>query len=166
MLPGVPLWLTSYEVYSQEAIRKVWNDKAYLAGTSGLSLRNFGFWISDRTIVYAIDKHSTPLEDDSGYKDAEGHRVVPPILGGGSKRQIFARSKDQHQAHHNLLRGHLANLFTPSTPSYFNPYYDAYKPGQDFPSGFPYDYRDGTFTALSHGLSTLAMPTMTYLLDL
>lgn len=154
MLPGVPSWLSSYEIYSQEAIKKVWREKAYLAGRSGLSLRNFGFWISDRTVVYAIDKRSTPLEDNSGYRDTEGHRVVPPLLGGGSKAQIFARSKEQHKAHHHLLRGHLANLFTPSTPSYFNSYYDAYKPGQDFPTGYPYDYRDGTFTAISHGLST------------
>ena len=155
VLRGIPAWLKSYEVYSQDAITAAWGDKSYLAGRRGLSLRNFGFWVSDRTIVFAVDKHTTPFIDPLGEFDGEsGNRVIPPIVGGGDKKTIFERSRQQHKAHNRFLRTHLANLLTPATPSYFNPYYDAYKPGKDFPSGFPYDHRDGTFTAISHGLST------------
>jgi hypothetical protein len=153
VLPGVPTWLQSFEIYSQSSIQQAWGDRAYVAGKRGLSLRNFGFWVSDRTVVYCLDKHSKPLDDTSGMKDENGHRVVTSIVGGGDKEQVFLQSKRQHQSHHSLLRAHLANLFTPATPSYFNPYYDAYRPGKDFPAGFPYDHRDGTFTAVSHGLS-------------
>ena len=48
----LPPWMErgGYEVYAHSTINKLWGKEfAYLAGDSGLSLRNFGFWVSDRT---------------------------------------------------------------------------------------------------------------------
>ena len=141
-----PDWMRSYEVYTHADIEKQWGKLAYLAGDSGLSLRNFAFWVSDRTVIYAIDRASTP--------QPEPQRPPFEPLTSHSKEDNILNSQQDHSVNqHSLLRKHLANLFTPASPDYFNPYYDAYAPGADFPKGYPYALRNGVHTAVSHGLS-------------
>ena len=128
---AIPSWLQSYEIYQQGDITKVWGDKAYLAGRNGLSLRNFGYWVSDRTIVYSIDKNTAPVINDASlirHTPSGPDHTPAPIVGGGNAEDIFTRSKKQHLEHHVLVRMHLANLFTPADPLEISskPYYDHY----------------------------------------
>lgn len=44
------------------------------------------------------------------------------------------------------------NLKTPSTPTYFNTLYDPFAEGSDFVRGYPFSRREGSLTAISHGL--------------
>ena len=141
-----PDWMLSYEVYTHADIATQWGEHAYLAGDGGLSMRNFGFWVSDRTVVYALDARSEPI--------AEPARDSFTVPSGHSKEDNIANSRADHISNqHGLLRKHLANLFTPSSPSYFNTYYDAFAAGADFPKGYPYPLRNGVHTGISHGLS-------------
>jgi len=141
-----PNWMLSYEVYTHADIVKQWGQYAYLAGESGLSLRNFGFWVSDRTVVYALDARSTPIAEPD-------HDKFTARSSHSKEDNIFNSRADHINNQHRLLRKHLANLFTPSSPSYFNTYYDAFAAGADFPKGYPYPLRDGVHTGISHGLS-------------
>jgi reversibly glycosylated polypeptide/UDP-arabinopyranose mutase len=47
---------------------------------------------------------------------------------------------------------HVVNLTSPSTPYFFNTLYDPYRSGSDFVRGYPFSLREGTATAVSHGL--------------
>ncbi|EIE22359.1 UDP-forming alpha-1,4-glucan-protein synthase [Coccomyxa subellipsoidea C-169] len=52
----------------------------------------------------------------------------------------------------NALEQHVRNLLTPSTPLFFNTLYDPFAEGADFVRGYPFSWRQGTPTAVSHGL--------------
>ena len=51
----------------------------------------------------------------------------------------------------NALEQHIRNLLTPSTPRFFNTLYDPFADGADFVRGYPFSWREGTPTAVSHG---------------
>ena len=51
----------------------------------------------------------------------------------------------------NALEQHIRNLLTPSTPFFFNTLYDPFAEGADFVRGYPFSWRQGAPTALSHG---------------
>ncbi|KAL3695893.1 hypothetical protein R1sor_009969 [Riccia sorocarpa] len=53
----------------------------------------------------------------------------------------------------DALEQHFKNLLTPSTPTFFNTLYDPYREGVDFVRGYPFSWREGAPTAVSHGLS-------------
>ncbi|EPS68143.1 hypothetical protein M569_06629, partial [Genlisea aurea] len=61
-------------------------------------------------------------------------------------------SKDPNGNDIDALAQHLKNLTTPSTPFFFNTLYDPYREGCDFVRGYPFSLREGTPTAISHGL--------------
>ncbi|XP_066381757.1 probable UDP-arabinopyranose mutase 1 [Miscanthus floridulus] len=52
----------------------------------------------------------------------------------------------------NALEQHIKNIMSPSTPFFFNTLYDPYREGADFVRGYPFSLREGTHTAVSHGL--------------
>ena len=52
----------------------------------------------------------------------------------------------------NALAQHIQNMLTPSTPLFFNTFYDPYREGADFVHGYPFSLREGVSTAISHGL--------------
>ena len=52
----------------------------------------------------------------------------------------------------NALEQHIKNLLSPSTPDFFNTLYDPYAEGSDFVRGYPFSWREGKPTAVSHGL--------------
>ncbi len=58
-----------------------------------------------------------------------------------------------------ILSEHGYNLDTPATPVFFNTLYDPFRPGTDFVRGYPFSWRDGVKTAVSHGL-TLGQPDL------
>ena len=51
----------------------------------------------------------------------------------------------------NALQQHIRNLLTPSTPRFFNTLYDPFADGCDFVRGYPFSWREGKPTAVSHG---------------
>lgn len=51
----------------------------------------------------------------------------------------------------NALEQHIRNLLTPSTPRFFNTLYDPFADGADFVRGYPFSWRQGAPTAVSHG---------------
>ena len=51
----------------------------------------------------------------------------------------------------NALEQHIRNLLTPSTPRFFNTLYDPFADGADFVRGYPFSWREGAPTAVSHG---------------
>lgn len=51
----------------------------------------------------------------------------------------------------NALEQHIRNLLTPSTPRFFNTLYDPFAEGTDFVRGYPFSWRHGAPTAVSHG---------------
>ena len=51
----------------------------------------------------------------------------------------------------NALEQHIRNLLTPSTPRFFNTLYDPFAEGADFVRGYPFSWREGSPTAVSHG---------------
>jgi reversibly glycosylated polypeptide/UDP-arabinopyranose mutase len=51
----------------------------------------------------------------------------------------------------NALEQHIRNLLTPSTPFFFNTLYDPFAEGADFVRGYPFSWRGGVPTAVSHG---------------
>ena len=51
----------------------------------------------------------------------------------------------------NALEQHIRNLLTPSTPHLFNTLYDPFAEGADFVRGYPFSWRQGAPTAVSHG---------------
>ncbi|KAK1273368.1 Alpha-1,4-glucan-protein synthase [UDP-forming] [Acorus gramineus] len=61
-------------------------------------------------------------------------------------------AKDPTGTEINALEQHIENLLKPSTPFYFNTLYDPYRKGADFVRGYPFSLREGTPTAISHGL--------------
>ncbi|GMH44093.1 hypothetical protein BSKO_12028 [Bryopsis sp. KO-2023] len=61
-------------------------------------------------------------------------------------------AKDPQGNRIDVMKQHLANLTTPSTPFYFNTLYDPYRDGADFVRGYPFSLREGVPTAVSHGL--------------
>jgi hypothetical protein len=57
----LPEWAAfSYEVYKYEDMKKQWEVYSWMLGKSGLSLRNFGMWISDRDYLYFVDLNCVP----------------------------------------------------------------------------------------------------------
>lgn len=61
-------------------------------------------------------------------------------------------AKDPSGKQINALAQHISNLLTPSTPFFFNTLYDPYREGADFVRGYPFSFREGAPTAISHGL--------------
>nr|GMD80359.1 alpha-1,4-glucan-protein synthase [UDP-forming] 2 [Ipomoea batatas] len=61
-------------------------------------------------------------------------------------------AKDPSGKEINALEQHIKNLLTPSTPHFFNTLYDPYREGADFVRGYPFSLREGSPTAVSHGL--------------
>ncbi|KAG6467162.1 UDP-arabinopyranose mutase 1-like [Zingiber officinale] len=61
-------------------------------------------------------------------------------------------AKDPSGKQINALEQHIRNLLTPSTPFFFNTLYDPYRLGADFVRGYPFSLREGSPTAVSHGL--------------
>nr|GMD77228.1 alpha-1,4-glucan-protein synthase [UDP-forming] 2 [Ipomoea batatas] len=61
-------------------------------------------------------------------------------------------AKDPSGKEINALEQHIKNLLTPSTPYFFNTLYDPYREGADFVRGYPFSLREGSPTAVSHGL--------------
>ena len=74
------------------------------------------------------------------------------------KRYIYTIDDDCRPAYDsrgykvNPLAFHYRNLKTPSTPYMFNTLYDPYQDGSDFVRGYPYSFRNGVPTGVSHGL--------------
>ncbi len=60
-------------------------------------------------------------------------------------------AKDPSGASINALEQHIRNLLTPSTPLFFNTLYDPFAEGADFVRGYPFSWRQGAPTAVSHG---------------
>lgn len=52
-----------------------------------------------------------------------------------------------------LVEEHAYNLSTPATPLFFNTLYDPFRTGADFVRGYPFSWRDGLRTGVSHGLT-------------
>ena len=77
------------------------------------------------TVVFAIDAHSSPLSRPKE-EEEQATNLKRKKKESHSKDDNIANSKLDHRLQHPLLRQHLANLFTPSSPAYFNTYYDAY----------------------------------------
>ncbi|XP_041998317.1 UDP-arabinopyranose mutase 2-like [Salvia splendens] len=61
-------------------------------------------------------------------------------------------AKDPSGKDINALTQHIQNLITPAIPFYFNTMYDPYGEDADFVRGYPLSLREGTPTAVSHGL--------------
>ncbi|CAL5221586.1 g3804 [Coccomyxa viridis] len=61
-------------------------------------------------------------------------------------------AKDPSGESINALQQHIRNLLTPSTPRFFNTLYDPFAEGADFVRGYPFSWRQGAPTAVSHGL--------------
>jgi reversibly glycosylated polypeptide/UDP-arabinopyranose mutase len=61
-------------------------------------------------------------------------------------------AKDPSGKEIDALQQHLTNLTSPATPFFFNTLYDPYRAGTDFVRGYPFSLREGTATAVSHGL--------------
>ena len=60
-------------------------------------------------------------------------------------------AKDPSGESINALQQHIRNLLTPSTPRFFNTLYDPFAEGADFVRGYPFSWRQGAPTAVSHG---------------
>lgn len=61
-------------------------------------------------------------------------------------------AKDPSGIEINALAQHIENLLKPSTPFFFNTLYDPFRDGADFVRGYPFSFREGVPTAISHGL--------------
>ncbi|KAK9278599.1 hypothetical protein L1049_028172 [Liquidambar formosana] len=61
-------------------------------------------------------------------------------------------AKDPSGKEINALAQHIHNLLKPSTPLFFNTLYDPFREGADFVRGYPFSFREGVPTAISHGL--------------
>ncbi|KAK4362615.1 hypothetical protein RND71_017856 [Anisodus tanguticus] len=64
----------------------------------------------------------------------------------------FLVAKDPSGRDMDTVAQHLENLTKPSTPYFFNTLYDPYREGADFVPGYPFSFREGVPTAVSHGL--------------
>ena len=84
--------------------------------------RCFGFLVSKKKYVYSMDDDCFVATDP-----LSGERI-------------------------NIMKQHLRNLLTPSTPYFFNTMYDPYADDADFVACYPYGLRKGVPTALSHGM--------------
>lgn len=117
----IPDW-ADFELYNRLDIEKALGRNAWIISSKDASIRNFGFLVSDKDIIYTIDDDCLPAKH--------------PITGQAV----------------NAIEEHVANLLSPSTPFFFNTIYDPYRPGADFVRGYPYSLRNGVPTAISHGL--------------
>jgi reversibly glycosylated polypeptide/UDP-arabinopyranose mutase len=84
--------------------------------------RCFGFLVSRKKYVYSMDDDCFVASDP-----LSGERI-------------------------NVMKQHLRNLLTPSTPYFFNTMYDPFADDADFVACYPYGLRGGVPTALSHGM--------------
>lgn len=50
----------SYELYKYRDMVEQWETYGWMLGSSGISLRNFGMWISDRDYLYFVDLNCVP----------------------------------------------------------------------------------------------------------
>jgi reversibly glycosylated polypeptide/UDP-arabinopyranose mutase len=117
----IPPW-ADYELYNRRDIEAALGDRAWIISQKDASIRNFGFLVSKKKLVYTVD-------DD-----------CRPAMGPDGKTPV------------NAVLEHARNLLAPATPYFFNTVYDPYRDGSDFVRGFPYSLRAGVATAVSHGL--------------
>ena len=117
----IPAW-ADYELYNRRDVEAALGDRAWVISQKDASIRNFGFLVSKKKLVYTVD-------DD-----------CRPAVGPDGKTPIDAVAE------------HARNLLSPATPFFYNTVYDPYRSGSDFVRGFPYSLRAGVATAVSHGL--------------
>ena len=140
----LPSWMTDYEIYSMPMLLQLanaiempkfnmrWDRTAYESPFSiapfnqSIGLRNWVNWIADRENLFIIDRYSgAPLPISSSIiSDSSGSASSPIPTPSTGKEQ-------------GIIRQHIANLRTPSIQEYFSTVTDPYKPGSDFPRGFP-----------------------------
>lgn len=61
----IPLW-ASYELYNRHDIEKALGDRAWIISKKDASIRNFGFLVSDKDLIYTLDDDCLPAKDYAG----------------------------------------------------------------------------------------------------
>ena len=127
----VPHWV-EFELYNKKDVEKAvgaQNMWIFDLDGNGQQAANFGFLVSDRDLVYLVDRYSIP-------------RDLSPSM----------QAENGSNYKYNLLHTHARHLLKPSLVFYFqNPSNNPYSRSSDFLRGFPYSLRDGIQTAITMG---------------
>eukprot|EP00897_Mesotaenium_endlicherianum_P002712 jgi/Mesen1/2469/ME000158S01659 len=109
-------------VITREDIKKILGLKASYIPVRESACRCIGWLLSKKRYVFTLAENCLVAEDPY------------------SRESIDA------------VQQHITNLSTAATPFFFNTLYDPYRESTDFVRGYPFSLREGTPTAISHGL--------------
>jgi len=115
-----------------------------LAAGDGLS-RSLGYLLSKKKYIFSLGECKINRSEDL---------TSSSVLFGFPLHadESCLVAKDPSGKEIDALQQHLVNLTSPATPYFFNTLYDPYRSGADFVRGYPFSLREGTGTAVSHGL--------------
>lgn len=126
-LISIPSWL-EYELYTKvDAEKAIGAQHLWMFDfdSDGPQAANFGFLVSDRDLVFLVDRFS-----------------IPRVQSSASTSSF----------HTNMLHNHAKHLLKPSMVFYFqNPNNNPFTPHSDFLRGYPFSLREGIQTAVSIG---------------